>query len=374
MAPVEAREICYFTRFPPAGRGGGGTHRMLQIRELLGTERTLLVSSARRDWLPAEARKGAGTAGGWQDVFGLMGLEWFMWSRERRPVVLRLRGIAREWAKALGDGSGIRLAVVDDPVYFRPLIRRLNALRIPRVAVCHNLEACSPSQAVPQHRDSLLKREIEDLARCDRVIAISPEDEKVLRQADVRAVHLEYFPAEEIRRRLVKIRRRRECGGPRQGILALGSVLNAETFAAMRQVVQAWPALAPACGPLRIAGFGTERLQEGAPAYESVNILGTLSDDELDDILARIGACLCYQEGGGGVLTRIPEMLLAGVPVVANHHAARSYHGCPGLVEFADLAELAELLPHLPGMVEAFPPPAIPETDFLKTDLESLLR
>jgi hypothetical protein len=57
--------------------------------------------------------------------------------------------------------------------------------------------------------------------------------------------------------------------------------------------------------------------------------------------------------GGAGAVTRIPEALLAGIPVIANRNAARDQPETPGVHVYEDAAEFAELVrARLP-----YPPP-----------------
>ena len=65
-------------------------------------------------------------------------------------------------------------------------------------------------------------------------------------------------------------------------------------------------------------------------------MLGPLSNEAFDEQLASVGSIIIYQGKESGALTRINEALVAGVNVVANQYAARSYRNLDGVVEFAD--------------------------------------
>jgi hypothetical protein len=56
---------------------------------------------------------------------------------------------------------------------------------------------------------------------------------------------------------------------------------------------------------------------------------------------------VCYQQYGSGALTKIKEMLIAGVPVIANVHSARSYHGYNGVIEFTGFEDIHEAIGRL---------------------------
>jgi len=74
----------------------------------------------------------------------------------------------------------------------------------------------------------------------------------------------------------------------------------------------------------------------------------------LYELLADTRGCIVYQENGSGALTKIPELLIAGVPVIINSHAARSHHNLPGIFEFTALEQLGRQL-ELAAQVDNFP-------------------
>jgi hypothetical protein len=106
-----------------------------------------------------------------------------------------------------------------------------------------------------------------------------------------------------------------------------------------------------------MAGFGSEDFQSEIEA-ETVKVYGTVSSLELGRLLAGARALLMYQESATGVLTRIPEALLAGVPIIGNSIACRSALGFSGIHLFDGPSELADLLN------TDLPDPAIPPRDY----------
>jgi hypothetical protein len=54
--------------------------------------------------------------------------------------------------------------------------------------------------------------------------------------------------------------------------------------------------------------------------------------------MATCSAVLIHTFGGAGAVTRIPEALVAGVPVIANANAARDQYGTPGVHVYDDSA------------------------------------
>jgi hypothetical protein len=296
------------------------------------------------------------------------------WSDQRRDAVLRLRRVSGAWAHLIAGSQRLRLAVVDDPIYFPILVRALLKRGIPTVAMCHNLEALSPHLVREGRQRALLGREIGVLAGCDLVITISREETAVLRSLNVNAVFFPYYPVRDVLNRSLKVRSERLMTR-KEDILLLGTALNAETRTSMLQVISAWKRQdGNAHGHrLLVAGYHTERLIEEAGTGHGLEMLGTLTDDELDRRLSRVKACLCYQTSGGGALTRICEMLIAGVPVLANDHAARSYYNVKGVVELPALDGFGDAMTRVESVEGSIPAPARPDVSSLSARLKGLL-
>jgi hypothetical protein len=178
--------------------------------------------------------------------------------------------------------------------------------------------------------------------------------------------------------RLLKVRENR-MKERKKGILLLGNALNLQTRQGMEKMIYHWHdrRLYKKEGKLIAAGFKTEEfLKEVGEQYkQAVELRGTLTENELDELLVKVRAALFYQEAGGGALTRIIEMQLAQVLVLANSHAARSYYQLPGILEFRDLNDLEALLDLVQFYNEndVIPKPIAPGNKFLYEALEKLL-
>jgi hypothetical protein len=156
----------------------------------------------------------------------------------------------------------------------------------------------------------------------------------------------------------IRAARARAAPGP---LLMLGSSGNHATLEGMAAVVRAWQSrrLARGVAQLRVAGYGSEAVRDRVPSCGTdVAFLGSLSREALGRELETAVACVCHQEDGSGALTRIADLLTAGVPVLASAHAARTYHGAPGLREYDGIEQLdgalAELCANPPAV--AVPP------------------
>ncbi|MFM6252168.1 MAG: glycosyltransferase, partial [Dolichospermum sp.] len=108
---------------------------------------------------------------------------------------------------------------------------------------------------------------------------------------------------------------------------------------------------------IQIAGFGTENLKNEIDNSSRFKILGTLSNQELIDVMIKTSAVLLYQSYGLGSLTKIPEMLIAGIPIIANSIASRSYFDYNGILIYENNQELAELILNQNFCLPKLPPP-----------------
>lgn len=345
----------YFTRFLPTWDLGGGSRRLMQVWAILQDLGCELRTSARGEGLGADRLRRLEKGGNWLQRRRLRS-----WAAGRRPAVFRLREISRAWSRDDEIGAGIDLAFLDDPIYFLPLFETLERRGVPIVAVCHNLESLVPSQVEKPYAGELLRQELDVLSRCRLVVTISREESWLLNNTGIANCFFPYYPLPPVLDRLLAVRRLRSQRPGSGGVLLLANAKNPQSGQGARQAIAAWRRLrlAPRFGPLLVAGFHSERIFAPELFDQQVRLLGTLENSRLDELLAQVSACLCHQENGGGALTRITEMLVAGVPVVASAHAARSHHGTPGLIEFNELDELEQALHSLRGSAGTPPPPA----------------
>lgn len=214
------------------------------------------------------------------------------------------------------------------------------------LALPHNLESLVISQTDPFTRETLpasFENEIKHLAMADNVFCISREEQWLLKIRGVNADFLPYYPPRKIFSNLLKIREKR-CDSPKQRFLILGTAFNPPTMVGMLEQLRILEQLRHELDfEVDIAGYGTEKLREHCPD-DSFNILGAIDSEKLDTLLIHAQAILVHQRAGVGALTRIPEMLIAGVPVVANSNACRSAFNYPGVYCYDSKAELLELL------------------------------
>jgi glycosyltransferase involved in cell wall biosynthesis len=169
---------------------------------------------------------------------------------------------------------------------------------------------------------------------------------------------LPYHPPRKERAHLLEIRRRRAAGNEEGGfLLALGTMGAATAEVGLRGLLQLPNLdglLASQDLAIVVAGYGSDRLRAdwGTPR---VSFEGSVSDGRRDELMANARALLVYGVPATGALTRIPEALIAGLPVVATRHAARGAEAYLGVHIYDDVDDLAAVLR------EGLPPPPPPE-------------
>lgn len=228
---------------------------------------------------------------------------------------------------------------------------------LPVIAIPHNLESLVPTQKSfltnrisPQWFDE----ELSCLACCDRVFVISREEQWLLRLHGIAAEFLPYFPPLTLAHLFSQIRAAREGTTEKKGLLMLGSASNPPTMQGMADRIRFFKKHCDLNVILHVAGSDTEKLKGEAGSAANIIIHGKIEQETLRQLLIQIKAVIVHQFPTSGALTRIPEMICAGVPVIADINSSRTWSGMNGLYTYEDDEEFKLLLN------SQFPVPPIP--------------
>lgn len=229
------------------------------------------------------------------------------------------------------------------------------------VACPHNLETLVPFQEQRgrgKDQYDFLQHEIESLAMADLVFTISEEDQWLLNLFGVKAEYLPYFPIGDLYSSLVQIREERKCIDTSKGqLLIIGSVNNPPTRVGVQNLLEHFKKLHDnkIHIPLVVTGFGTEMFRDGY-ASDYIKILGATHDSALTHLLTNSRAVLINQGFSSGALTKIPEFLVAGIPVITDEGGSRSFRRFDGVYVYRSFGELEEMVSN-----PLLPMPALPE-------------
>lgn len=238
------------------------------------------------------------------------------------------------------------------------------------VAMPHNIEslvAGQPSEFTGKMAPDWFSEELHSLRKCTHVVAISPEDQLLLQLFGIQASLLPYFPPEPVQRFLESIRAQRTKNVSSNKLLLLGTAGNYPTFEGMLASIKLFQSAKNNDLELHVAGYLTEMLRGHFEADEHVVLHGTVSQEGLAGLLTTCKAVWINQPPSTGALTRLPEMMLAGVPVIINQLGAKSWIHWPGVLPFTSNNQLFSIWNQ-----ERLPEPGIPsrpieaEMQFLK--------
>lgn len=270
-------------------------------------------------------------------------------------------GFYTAWVDSIIAAQRLRrddLVIYDaDPRYGPALVRVATRRSLRIIALPHNIEALIPHH-FPIHIDvdkagPALATELRWLARTAAVWTIGRLDQELFQLFGIAADLLPYAPPQTRAAELLQIRARR-AAAPGAHLLILGTAHNPPTRAGMVEQMAMLQQLAgfTALPPVVVAGYGTEALAD--TPVPGVSFLGSRSWTELQQLLVDAQALWVHQAPMSGALTRIPEALVAGVPVLANGWAARGHAPMAGMQVYADTADFLGRLQSLPS---GFAPP-----------------
>lgn len=276
-------------------------------------------------------------------------------------------GWTRRWEARLRE-LGPQVMVLEDTRNY-PAIAAAANLGIPLVSLPQNLESFydAADRLGVAWPDSMVN-EFGFLSLSAAVFTISREEQLMLRLRDIPAEFLPFYPSPGQQAELQPQRQARASTAIGPDLLLLGTAGNHMTAAGMIEAAT-WLAECAAKGLLpgrvRIAGFGTESIREKLPPCPQLDFLGAISEEQLAREYATCRAIVAHQFRGVGALTRIPEALLVGIPILANGIAARSYMHLPDVFIYDSAAELARQAQAVPALSALLPPPAEAEQRFL---------
>jgi hypothetical protein len=337
------------TRCLPQRTRYGGRNRTDQIAGLLRLEGATIseVDFFTRDFSERAGNLGAGLTA-WRNLRPPFKRDY--------PSLWLLGRFIRLLRAAAPGGGVLAWENTDDPLL--GVAARHLGWRV--LAFPHNLNALyNAASRPPDARLRDLSVEVAALATADAVYTIAPDENNFLRLFGVRAELLPYHPADDFYAELGALRKARSPR-PDGPVLILGSANNAHTREGMSAQLRA---LASAPETLRrrviVGGDATERLAAEFP-LPGVEFAGRIPAQRLEALMRELRTLWIVQSAGTGVVTRLLDFTLAGIPVFANSIAARAWERTPGVHILDEPTKFPTLLETLPWIVPAPSPPCLP--------------
>jgi hypothetical protein len=360
VKPPVTRPYIHFSRFRLTPRAGGGCRRELQLARILQPMEFQFISAWDHPVLSVNARL--------KMMFKKTSSRY--WAPEFQHYAGRMHFYSNQWTKYINPS--IKLAALDDPLFFPETAKALKKKGIPFIIFSQNLESLSRSQINPGFQLELFKQELELMSLADLIVTISREETSLLHNLGLPTLYLPYYPVEEIENRMKNIRQLRRTT-KKKGILLIGTVNNRATREGIQHIVQYWKEhlAGKLDDELIIAGYGMDTIKSICTG-PGIRFKGQINDDQLDQLLAEISLCVNYQNSGGGALTKIREMQIAGVPMAANTHSLRSHYHQAGLAEFKHVSGIKPAIAQAREWEGRIPLPQRPPESKLLQAAESL--
>src|SRR4030095_2884546 len=217
-----------------------------------------------------------------------------------------------------------------------------------RVIACpHNLEALIPNQQQRWYGNDkfdFLEQEIKSFKECDEIFTISEEDQWLLNLFGVKAHYLPYFPVGELYQPLYEIRTYRTENELDEYFLIVGTVENPPTLLGMTTLLENVKKIhSRKCEmPIVVTGFGTEQLAREFNT-DLIKIIGSSHEKTLKELLKNCKGAIINQGFSTGALTKIPELLVAGVPIIIDEGGSRSFKRFDGVHVYKTVQDIIDI-------------------------------
>lgn len=339
---LTASAAVHYGRFLTTEVRHGGTRRTQQLREILERRGARVINlplaSERRTSLGARAMGAAR---------GIAVSPFSELRRVRRPAGLYHRAMADLALSAAPAALPVVWEGGPGEAFYGGWAAHRNGHRV--VAVPQNFDALTPGMASSWtgHRSpDWFEEELNELRHADAIFVLSSNDRWLLSLYGLDSDVLPYHPPADVEEGLLELRRERSARSqPTAVVLALGTLGSEPTARGFHELYRmlTTPETRSTARSLVVAGFGTEQLRSD---FERVGarVLGSLSEADLRSQQLDARALLVHYVPTPGALTRIPEALIAGIPVIANRHAARGYESLAGIHVYDGPDELVQLV------------------------------
>jgi len=338
------------SHFLPDGNGHGGSRRTAQINELLD-DADIAYQEAEMEGVTAGFRKVSCYLKG---LFhrGRLGIR-----LKNDYAIGRYLALFERFVKARKPDVFIQESTGGHHLLLSGVLKENH---IPSVALPHNLESLVPGtkSVLSGHvSPGWLAEEVKYLSYYDHVFTISREEAWLLSNFGLQATCLPYYPVRQTERFLTSLRYQRgrsgKKTGPKKEVLLLGTFYNVPTAEGYIELIQQIGQTGRMI--INVAGYGSEQLEKVFKS-DHIRIWGSIDNEKLGALIIQCDCAIVHQQPSSGALTRIIEMLIAGLPVLANIHAARSHFDYRGeLMIYQSYSQLFELLE------KDMPVPAMPE-------------
>ena len=250
----------------------------------------------------------------------------------------------------------VKLVIVEDVIFGgQGVIIAAKESGIPVIALPHNIDSLTSDVYNYASYGKCMALEMEALSFANKVFAISQNDSWLHHQFDIKSLILSYYPTLKKEAYLLYIRSMRDQRPMQKRFLIPGSANNPKTKEGLIKLLNAISIqLLPEDIYFDVIGIETQSCQIPGLSNQIV-FYGEVTHEKYLSLAINCTACVAYQEKGTGALTRVMDMLLAGIPVLGNYMALRGWMDLDGVYLFNEWNEFNDLLN------KSFNNPKVPE-------------
>ncbi len=209
------------------------------------------------------------------------------------------------------------------------LMNYLNFNNIEFNTFFQNIEYLVPDKKLHNYFKSNIhkyKLEINGYVKAKSIFTISYLDSAILGCHGISSETINYYPSKKDYENLKKIKSFRDENCVNENlnhILLLGTVANPPTRQGMLDYIQSFKQQKIST-KLKVAGFGTDIFKE----FNSINIqiLGSVTDKELKDLMKKAKCLIVNQAQTTGFLIKIVDFNIAGIPIFVTSEYYQAYN------------------------------------------------
>lgn len=207
-----------------------------------------------------------------------------------------------------------------------------------------NIESLAPYPNAWTHQIPVLQRlesEVKYYLMADAIFCISSEETWLLQILSANVFFLPYYPPAASMKDIEE-RRVMRLDSQKKGWFYFADFRNSPNRLGFESLIRAIrTGQFELKEKLRVAGIGIEQIRHLVPQEVDIELLGELSQSDLQQELINCKLVVLHHHPTSGMLTRIPELLLSGIPVIGNLAALKAYallpDGCDVMAAFEQL-------------------------------------
>ncbi len=351
---MNEQRVVFIGQGPADVTGGGGAHRTYQLLYELsnrfGADKVSFLTAADLGDTPASAADRISDSAAQIVARFLKVAENPLHVAFKSGFFSLLRNVARSYREILRSRPKLEFCVVEDPNLV--LLREINdAAGIKTILAPWSLNSVTEYlprlvdgvRAAGQNADSLRERtvvraafsflgdEVLLHARAGRSWLLSRVEQGLLRSLGAAAEYLPFYPVGEAMAQSRRLRGKRSAATVDPGLFVIsGSPIHQNNLALADFLATLDQDKLAASVRIAVVGFDDPPARLAPYIGGKVQFLGRLDGAGFEDLLVRARAVLVPQIAGFGCLTRVPEMLAAGIPVLVDEMTAHATGAVPG--------------------------------------------